>query len=153
MRMNATNSCRGRGRYVLDVTAPGPMTVLFDGACPFCTRSARAIQRVFGVESVTLRDFQQPGALEPHPTVTLDALRAKMHVVMPDGRVFAGAEAFARIVARVPVLGWMAWLYYVPGARQIADAAYAWVAKHRYRLFRRTACTSGTCQKHGAPQG
>jgi len=127
-----------------------PFTVLFDGACPFCTASARAVLRIFGERRVTLSDFQRPGALDPYPLLHLDALMKKMHVVAPDGRVFAGAEAFARIVMHVPVLGWLGRLYYVPGARQIADGVYELVAKHRYRLFARTGeCNDEACKVHG----
>jgi predicted DCC family thiol-disulfide oxidoreductase YuxK len=132
------------------VTTPAPLTVLFDGGCRLCTRSAQMIQRVFGRDRVALRDFQQSGALDPYPTVTAEAATKKMHVVMPDGRVFAGAEAFARILANVRILGWSAWLYYVPGVRQFADVVYALVAKYRYRLFgRNDSCEGGTCGVHG----
>ncbi len=127
------------------------MTVLYDGDCRFCTRSAHAIQRRFGRARVSLRNFQEPGGLDPYPSITHDAAMKKMHLVLGDGRIFAGAEAFARILATVPVLGWIAWLYYVPGIRQLADLGYALIAKYRYRLFGRTqACDGGTCHLHGA---
>src|SRR5579864_7814977 len=84
-----------------------PITLLFDGACPLCTASARTVERVFGARRVTLRDFQSEGALAAYPSLRHEALMQKMHVVMPDGRVFAGAEAFARIAMRAPPLGWL----------------------------------------------
>ena len=127
------------------------MTVLYDGDCRFCTRSAHSIQRRFGRARVSLRNFQEPGGLDPYPSITHDAAMKRMHLVRGDGRIFAGAEAFARILATVPILGWLAWLYYVPGIRQLADWGYALVAKYRYRLFGRTqACDGGTCHLHGA---
>lgn len=138
-------------RYADRVTGAPAMTVLYDGDCRFCTRSAHAIQRRFGRAHVTLRNFQEPGGLDPYPSVTHEAAMKKMHLVLGDGRIFAGAEAFARIVATVPVLGWVAWLYYVPGIRQLADLGYALIAKYRYRLFGRTEkCDGGTCHLHGA---
>ncbi len=74
----------------------------------------------------------------------------KMHVVTPDGRVFAGAEGFARILMQSRAIGWLGWLYYVPGVRQIADVLYTFVAKHRYRVFGRTGeCSDGACSAHG----
>ena len=130
-----------------------PITLLFDGACPFCTASARTVERVFGARRVVLRDFQGEGALAPYPSLSHEALMQKMHVVMPDGRVFAGAEAFARIALRAPPLGWIACLYYVPGIRQLADVVYSFVAKHRYRLFGRTAsCDGKSCDLHATPR-
>jgi predicted DCC family thiol-disulfide oxidoreductase YuxK len=127
-----------------------PITVLYDGDCRFCTRSARQIEKRLGRTNVSLRNFQEPGALNPYPGVSHDACMEKMHVVTAAGSVFAGAEAFARIVATLPVVGWLAWLYYVPGLRQLADLTYAAIARHRYRLFGRSeACATGTCHLHG----
>ncbi len=127
------------------------MTVLYDGSCRFCTRSAHLVQRRFGRERVALRNFQEAGALEPYPSVTHEAAMKKMHVVMPDGRVFAGAEAFARILAASSRLGRLALLYYVPGVRQLADLGYWLVARYRYRLMSRSEpCEDGTCHLHGA---
>jgi predicted DCC family thiol-disulfide oxidoreductase YuxK len=127
------------------------MTVLFDGDCRFCTGSAHGIQRRFGKARIALRNFQEPGALDSTPTVTHDAAMKKLHVVTDDGRIFAGAEAIARLVAGVPVVGWLAFVYYVPGLRQLAELAYGFVARNRYRLFGRTQkCEGGTCHLHGA---
>jgi predicted DCC family thiol-disulfide oxidoreductase YuxK len=127
------------------------MTVLYDGDCRFCTRSAHGIQHRFGRDRVALANFQAPGVLEAHPGVTHAAAMKKMHVVLPDGRVVAGAEAVARLAAaHVRFVGWLAWLYYVPGLRQLADLAYALIARFRYRLFGRTEpCEGGTCHLHG----
>jgi predicted DCC family thiol-disulfide oxidoreductase YuxK len=134
------------------VAAVLPVTVLYDGDCRFCTRGARQVERLWGRRNVSLKNFQEPGALDPYPTVSRDAAMEKMHIVTASGRVFAGAEAFARIAATVPVVGWLAWLYYVPGLRQLVDLTYATIARHRYRLFGRTeACDSGTCHLHGLP--
>jgi len=127
-----------------------PMTVLFDGSCRFCTRSAHRIQRRLGRGRVALANFQEPGVLERHPGVTRDAAMQRMHVVTGDGRIFAGAEAFARLLAEIPVVGWIAFLYDVPGLRQLAELAYRFIARNRYRLFGRTeTCDGGTCHLHG----
>ena len=125
------------------------MIVLFDGSCRFCTRSAHSLKRTFGAR-VALKNFQEPGALDPYPTVTHEAAMKRMHVVLPDGRIFAGAEAFARIAAAsTPVVGWLAYGYYIPGVRQIADWTYDFVARNRYRLMgKQEACDGGTCHLH-----
>jgi predicted DCC family thiol-disulfide oxidoreductase YuxK len=138
--------------YVIGVSLvhiASPMIVLFDGSCRFCTRSAHSLRRTFGSRLV-LKNFQEQGALDPYPSVTHEAAMKRMHVVLPDGRVFGGAEAFARIVAEsVPVIGWVAYVYYVPGIRQLADWTYDFVARNRYRLMGKTeACDGGTCHLH-----
>jgi predicted DCC family thiol-disulfide oxidoreductase YuxK len=137
--------------------SPGPITVLYDGACSFCTSSAEALARRLGPRRVQTRDFQLPGVLDDYPGVTREAAMRQMHAVLPDGRVFAGAEAAARIASRLRPLGWLAWVYFIPGVRQLANLAYALVARHRYRLFgRRTpgaACKGDACSVHGGSSG
>jgi predicted DCC family thiol-disulfide oxidoreductase YuxK len=125
---------------------PAPLIVLYDGHCSFCTRSARGLQRRFGERRVRAVDLHQPGVLDGQPPAVRDAAMTKMHVILPSGRVVAGAEAAARIAAGVPIVGWLAYLYYVPGLRQLMERAYGLVAKNRYRLFGRTRpCDSGSC--------
>jgi predicted DCC family thiol-disulfide oxidoreductase YuxK len=49
------------------------------------------------------------------------------------------------------MVGWIALGYYLPGIRQLCDALYRWVARNRYRLFRKQAepeCASGACAVH-----
>lgn len=130
------------------------MTVVYDGACALCTSSAVGLGRRFGPDRVVLLDLQAPGAMASHPSlrgVTREAAMERMHVVLPGGRVVAGAEAVARIAAAARWVGWIAFAYYVPGVRQLAEALYRVVARNRYRLFGRTRrCDGGTCHLHGA---
>jgi predicted DCC family thiol-disulfide oxidoreductase YuxK len=127
-----------------------PMIMLYDGGCRFCTSSAMALARRFGPKRIETRDFQNEGVLAAFPGVSYEACMKKMHVVFPNGAVYAGSEAFARVFSTVRWVGWLAYLYYVPGIRQLADLGYALIAKYRYRLFGRTdTCEGGTCHLHG----
>ena len=132
--------------------APGGsrLIVLFDGNCRFCTKSAKTLARRFGPAKVAAVNFQDAGVLDAYPGVTYDACMEKMHVIDPEGRVYAGAAAFARVLRTVPVLGVLAYLYYLPGLRQLAEIAYTFVAKNRYKLFGKTEpCDpGGTCHLH-----
>jgi len=124
------------------------LTALYDGDCRFCTRSARDLQRRFGKDRLAVRNFHEPGVLD-ETGVARDAAMKRLHVVTDAGRVYAGAEAIARIVASVPLVGWLAYVYYVPGLRQLAELVYGVIAKNRYRLFGKTeACDGGTCHLH-----
>ena len=132
-------------------TAPGGQRwiVLYDGLCRFCTAQAKRLVRLVGNRRVESVSFQDEGVLARFPGVTHEACMLRMHIVRPDGRVFAGAESVARAVTLVPVVGWFAFFYYVPGVRQLAELAYRYVAKNRYRLFGRVEeCDGGTCHLH-----
>lgn len=57
-----------------------------------------------------------------------------MHLILPDGRVFAGGRAVPEILRLLP--GWrlLVWLWRVPGVAWATDRVYAWVAARRHRL-------------------
>jgi predicted DCC family thiol-disulfide oxidoreductase YuxK len=132
-------------------SAPGGerWIALYDGDCRFCTQQVRQLERLVGRERVEPVSFQGEGVLARFPGVSHEACMLRMHVVRPDGRVFAGAEAVARAVTRIPFVGWLGFLYYVPGLRQLTDLGYRLVAKYRYRIAgRRGACDEGTCSLH-----
>jgi predicted DCC family thiol-disulfide oxidoreductase YuxK len=131
--------------------APGGTTpiALYDGHCRFCTEQARALQRLVGRERLAVRSFQDEGVLADFPGIPHEAAMARMHIVTPEGRVYGGAEAAARAIARIPWVGWLAYVYYTPGIRQLAEAAYRWIARNRYRLRGKTECDpGGTCHLH-----
>jgi predicted DCC family thiol-disulfide oxidoreductase YuxK len=134
----------------MKTTAPGgsSLIALYDGDCRICTREARRLARLARPGSVETRSFQEDGVLDAFPGITHDAAMKRIHVVTPAGAVYAGAEAIARVAMRVPIVGWMAWVYYVPGVRQLAEIAYRLVAKYRYR-FGKSECERGTCKLHG----
>lgn len=146
MAASSTALVAGRTR------APGGtrLVMLYDGSCRFCTQSAKTLARRVGAAKVETVNFQDDGVLASYPGVTYDACMKKMHVIDPEGRVYAGAGAVARLVRTIPVLGLFSYVYFIPGIRQLAEIVYAFVAKNRYKLFGKTeACEpGGTCHLH-----
>lgn len=136
-------------------TAPGTYVLVYDGLCKFCTAGAHRFVRWMGRVEVELLDFQRPGALDRFPGLTHEDCMRAMQLVTPGGRVYSGFEAAARAVATRRVLGRLAYLYYVPGPRQLLDWLYAKVAANRYRLMGKAVaageCESGTCPLHLPP--
>jgi predicted DCC family thiol-disulfide oxidoreductase YuxK len=125
--------------------------VLFDGHCAFCRAQARRLASwTAGGAPVTMRDFQEAGALDAFPGLTHAECMKAMQLVTPDGRVYPGAEAAARLVA-MRAWGVFAWLYYIPGIRWLCDRVYAWIARNRYRLAkkrREASCDGNACDVH-----
>jgi predicted DCC family thiol-disulfide oxidoreductase YuxK len=133
-------------------TAPGGehLIILYDGHCRFCTQSAKKLARRVGPSVVRSVNFQDDGVLAGFPGVPYDACMKRIHVIQPDGKVYAGAGAIARLFRTFPLIGVLAYLYYVPIVKQLADLGYWFVAKYRYRLFGRQECEpGGTCHLHG----
>jgi predicted DCC family thiol-disulfide oxidoreductase YuxK len=123
------------------------ITVLFDGECPLCAREIAMLRRLdrgrgrIGFDDIAAPDFDA-GRYGSDPA----ALMARIHGVLPDGRLVEGVEVFRRAYAAVGLgwaLGWTRW----PGLRVLADAGYRWFARNRLRLTGRGAhdCESGRC--------
>ena len=125
--------------------------LLYDGQCRFCTAQSHRLLKLARQGAIERQSFQDPGVLERFPGLSHDECMKEMQLVTPDGRVYAGFEAAVRALG-TRVVGRGAYLYYVPGIRQICDAAYAWVAANRYRLMGKEvaagSCDTGSCHLH-----
>jgi predicted DCC family thiol-disulfide oxidoreductase YuxK len=124
------------------------MTFLFDGHCRLCVEGGRLMSRLARAGSVELVDFQVPGVLDRFPGLTHAECMRAAQLVTVGGHVASGLEAIVLALATRPLFRWMAWIYFVPGLRQIADAVYGWVARNRYRFLGRVECPGGACALH-----
>src|SRR5262245_30391144 len=137
-----------RGRTTLS----GRHAVLYDGHCRFCAAGMKRLLSLARPGAIEAINFQEPGALDRFPGISLEACLRQMHLVTPDGRVFAGFEAAVQALATRPVVGKLAYLYYLPGVRWLCDRLYALIAANRYRILGKSAasgaCEGGTCALH-----
>lgn len=116
--------------------------LIYDGDCAFCRRWVERIRRWdpgHGIDTVPFQDTARVASFRIPQT----DLHAAMHLVLPDGRVFAGAEAAPEILRLLPGKHWLAWGFRVPGVLWIATRVYRWIAKRRHRL----SCGSGVCPR------
>ncbi|MGH7539120.1 MAG: thiol-disulfide oxidoreductase DCC family protein [Gemmatimonadales bacterium] len=105
-------------------------TLIYDGECGMC-RFAVARVRVWDREHrIALVPFQDQQAVARFG-IGLPALAAAMHLVLPDGRVYAGADAVPEILKILPGKRWFAWGFAVPGVRPIARYVYRRIAERR----------------------
>jgi predicted DCC family thiol-disulfide oxidoreductase YuxK len=112
---------------------PQHLTLVFDGACGFCTRSVRLLKALDRNRRVTVVPFQKTG-IPASVGLTLEECKASAWAIAPDGGYYRGAEAVNALVAAalgtaVPLL-----LYYLAGIRQLQDFIYWVVASNRSRL-------------------
>jgi predicted DCC family thiol-disulfide oxidoreductase YuxK len=106
--------------------------ILYDGSCGFCLRWIARCRKLFG-EDISYVTSAEGGA--QFPEIPAEALDRAMHLVETDGRVYAGADAVARALARRPGHGWVFWCYaHVPGLAWLARKGYTVVARNRERL-------------------
>jgi predicted DCC family thiol-disulfide oxidoreductase YuxK len=133
-------------------TPPGRYLVFYDGHCKFCQEASDRLIRLARPNVVERIDFQAPGALDPFPGLTHRACMRQMYLATPDGRLYGGVEAIVHTLATRPIIGWLAYLYYVPGLRLTCDLLYSLLAAHRYSILGRAIaageCAGGTCALH-----
>ena len=119
------------------MTAAQPAVLIYDGDCSMCRASALWLMRralAGGARDLELLPCRSPVRRERYPFITDQACMTAMQLVLPDGRVMAGADAAPEILRRIPRWRWLTGLFALPGARPLARRAYAWIARNRMRL-------------------
>lgn len=123
------------------------LTVLYDGDCALCRASVARVRRMDPGGLIGLVDLHDPSVAARFPQVDREMALRWMQAVDPAGRVYSGADAWARIGLALP--GWklVAWLLLVPGIHFVAKQVYSWIARNRYR-WNRDVCADGSCAVH-----
>ena len=104
--------------------------LFYDAECDFCTRIARWLGRPLKRRGLGIAPLQDPrvGALLGiSPQELLRAAR----FLAPDGRQYAGADAFLLIAREIWWARPLIWLARIPGVKAALHAAYSWIARHR----------------------
>ena len=115
--------------------APERPTLVYDGSCGLCTDAAALVRRWDRDRRIDVVPFQDE-ALVARFGIALPAYAAAMHLVLPDGRVYVGADAAPPLVRMLPGRRWLAWPWVVPGVPRLARRVYAAIAARR-------RCTTG----------
>ena len=112
-------------------------TLIYDGECGICRQAVSLLKRWDREHVLRFVPFQD-GAAVARFGIALPALAAAMHLVMPDGRVYAGADAAPQLLRLFPGKRWLAPLFRIPGVLPLARRIYAWIARRRHCLVRGT---------------
>jgi predicted DCC family thiol-disulfide oxidoreductase YuxK len=112
---------------------PDRVTLIFDGTCGFCTRSARWARAIDRHHRVMTVPFQQPGLPESFGLTVADC-EAAAWAIAPGETPQPGAAA-VMLTLSVALGSRIPWLIYqLPILRQVQDAIYALIARYRHRL-------------------
>lgn len=133
------------------MNGPWQIRVLFDGACPLCSREIRFLRRLDGGRGrIDFEDIAAPAFDSSVYGLDNRDVMARIHGVLPDGTVVHGMEVFRRAYAAVGI-GWLMAPTGWPVLRRLADLAYRIFARNRLRWTRRAGhCEGGRCEI-GAP--
>jgi predicted DCC family thiol-disulfide oxidoreductase YuxK len=114
--------------------------MLFDGVCVFCSRTVRIVAAMDSEGMIRFTAMQSPYGRTLCTRLGIDADNPSSFVFFDRGRPLEATDAIAAMLARMPrPWRWMRIFAITP--RPWRDAAYRWLARHRYRLFgRRQTC-------------
>lgn len=103
--------------------------LIYDGECGLCRRAVERVRVWDREQRLAYLPFQD-GAVRRFG-IPLPALAAAMHLLLPDGRVFSGADALPELGRLLPGKRWWAWGFGVPGVRPLARRIYRRIAQRR----------------------
>jgi lipase maturation factor 1 len=106
--------------------------LVYDAECHFCLRWIRRWREMTG-ENVEFASFQVVGERFARD-IPAECFRTAVHLIEPDGSVYAGAEALFRMLSHRSGSrgGFGLWCYRrVPGLAALARSGYGVVAAHR----------------------
>ena len=135
-----------RGREGLPGERP---VILFDGVCALCNTGVDWIRSRDREGRFEFLPYQEAG--ERFPRLSAERLAQALHVVLPDGRVFAGVDAAPWIFGALPGWSWVARGLGLPGIRALAPRAYAFLARRRRLLGSTATCDSGRTRPSPPP--
>src|ERR1044071_354540 len=104
-----------------ELPLPPIPTLIYDGECGFCRESVELVRRWDREHRLAMVPFQDQERVAAFG-IPLTALAAAMHLVLPDGRVFAGADAAPELLRLLPGKRWVAWPLPWPGGLALREA-------------------------------
>ncbi len=108
--------------------------LVYDDRCAFCCAAVRHLKRRQFNRPLDLVGLSSIGRHGDLSCLSPNRLRAEIHLVTDDGRVYAGAAALARVARMTPRYRWLGIIMSLPLIRQLADMVYRRVAERRHSL-------------------
>jgi predicted DCC family thiol-disulfide oxidoreductase YuxK len=117
------------------LTDRGVAVLIYDAECPMCRASALWLMRLaLSGRALEILPCRSPARAARYPYISEAACLTAMQLVLPNGRVLAGADAVPELLRRIRGLGWLATFFALPGMRPLARRVYGWVARNRMRI-------------------
>ena len=110
-----------------------PLRLVYDGECDFCRSSLLVVRFLDVFRQITFVDSHDRAALAETGVHFEDAEEAA-YAVRPDGRQYAGFDAFRQVAWLLPATVLLAPILYVPPIPQLGRRAYTWIKDNRSRL-------------------
>ncbi len=110
------------------------LQVLYDGACPLCSREISFYRRRRGAEDVTWVDVSRAPDDKLPPSVSREDALARFHVVTANGEIASGAGAFVALWSALPAFRALGWMFRPRWATALLERLYLSFLRMRPRL-------------------
>jgi predicted DCC family thiol-disulfide oxidoreductase YuxK len=77
---------------------------------------------------------RSPVRAQRFPELSESTCLSAMQLILPDGRIVAGADAVPELLRRIRGAGWLAGLFALPLMRPLSRRLYASIARNRMRI-------------------
>ena len=122
-------------------------TLFYDGFCPYCTATARAVRRLDLLRRIRVVSFRHSAEYAQYG-ITAEALEEAMHLVLHHAgghTVYRGYAAVVGVVRQLPPLWISLPLLWLLGAVGLGDRVYRWLAANRIIVPDSQHCADGAC--------
>ena len=109
------------------------LTIFYDSLCPLCAKEMDHLKRRDKQKKIDFVSLQDPQCQIDYPELDIDKAMRVLHAKHADGHWLQGLDVTHHawsLVGRGFLTAPLRW----PGVSRIADVAYLFFAKHRYRI-------------------
>lgn len=108
--------------------------VVYDGACGICGGNLKWLYRLDWFRRFDALPYQSDEVYRRCPQLTREACEQALQVVLKNGRVYAGTDAFREVFLRMPLAFPVGVLMAIPPLSGVLRRLYPILARNRYRL-------------------
>src|SRR5262249_22681455 len=113
--------------------------VVYDGACGLCAGNLKWLYRLDHLKVFEAVPYQSEMLAARFPRLERERCEQALHLVFPDGRTYAGVDAFREVFLRMPLAFPLGIILWIPPVAWMLRKLYPILSRHRYRL-------GGTCE-------
>ncbi|GAA5317292.1 MAG: DUF393 domain-containing protein [Candidatus Pelagadaptatus aseana] len=124
------------------------LTIFYDSTCPLCVAEMDKLRGLDSHHRIALVSLQDESVAQRYPQLDVVKAMSVLQGLLASGRYIEGLDVTHRawtLVGRGYLTAPLRW----PGIRWLADRAYLWFARNRYRvsalLTGKSNCDNGQC--------
>jgi len=119
------------------MTKPGspPCLLIYDSHCRMCVTAKTGLERISGRQELRLIPYESDEAKQVLGSRHQGGRPEAAFLVTGDGTIASGLDAFLPLLPGLRGGRLLATLFAIPLVKPLAYRIYAFLARHRYRLF------------------